>query len=168
MQRNSQVPFKIVLIVKPTDVLLCHAPSVAPLESSATPSTSASSYLPPTSHPRHPQAINPSADLALSKPQSSDSSQSSLSTKTASQGPSLTLFNLLQYASPFIFIPAYAEVSFPTCSAIYVRHPTTCPGYSEIPTPYDGDGEVIRLAWGWYSKVRPRMRSETQMAREPV
>ncbi|KAJ8582485.1 alpha-L RNA-binding motif-containing protein [Rhizopogon salebrosus TDB-379] len=102
-----------------------------------------------------------------SKPESSDPSQSSPFTKTASQGSSLTPFNLPQYASPFIFIPAYAEVSFPTCSAIYVRHPTARPGYSEIPTPYDADGEVIRLAWEWYSKVRPRTRSKSQMAREP-
>ncbi|KAG2029966.1 hypothetical protein BDR03DRAFT_975218 [Suillus americanus] len=89
--------------------------------------------------------------------------------KTESSDPksSLTPFNLPPYASPFIFIPAYAEVSFPTCSAIYVRHPTARPGYSEIPTPYDADGEVIRLAWEWYSKMRPRTRSKSQMAREP-
>ncbi|KAJ8592492.1 hypothetical protein M405DRAFT_812580, partial [Rhizopogon salebrosus TDB-379] len=102
-----------------------------------------------------------------SKPESSDPSQSSPSTKTAFQGPSLTPFNLPQYASPFIFIPAYAEVYFPTCSAIYVRHPTACLGHSEIPTPYDADGEAIWLAWEWYSKVCPRTRSKSQMAREP-
>ncbi|KAF8483403.1 hypothetical protein DFH94DRAFT_721516 [Russula ochroleuca] len=79
----------------------------------------------------------------------------------------LTPFNLPAYASPFIFIPAYLEVSFTTCSAIYVRHPTARPGYSEIPTPYDADGEVVRLAWEWYSKVRPRNRSKRQLAREP-
>jgi hypothetical protein len=79
----------------------------------------------------------------------------------------LTPFNLPAYASPFIFIPAYLEVSFPTCSAVYVRHPTARPGYSEIPTPYDADGEVVRLAWEWYSKVRPRNRSKCQLAREP-
>ncbi|KAJ8583274.1 hypothetical protein M405DRAFT_828964 [Rhizopogon salebrosus TDB-379] len=112
-----------------------------------------------------PQAVHYTLE---SKPQSSDPSQSSPSTKTASQGPSLTPFNLPRYASPFIFIPAYAEVSFPTCSTIYVRHPTARPGCSEIPTPYDADGEVIRLAWEWYSKVRPRTRSKSQMAREPV
>lgn len=71
------------------------------------------------------------------------------------------------YATPFIFIPAYLEVSFPTCSAIYLRHPTARPGYSEIPTPYDADGEVVRLAWEWYAKVRPRMRSRRQLARMP-
>lgn len=94
-------------------------------------------------------------------------SQSNPPTKLASTKSSLTPFNLPPYASPFIFIPAYAEVSFPTCSAIYVRHPTARPGYSEIPTPYDADGEVIRLAWEWYAKMRPRLRSKSQMAREP-
>jgi hypothetical protein len=79
----------------------------------------------------------------------------------------LTPFNLPAYASPFIFIPAYLEVSFVTCSVVYVRHPTARPGYSEIPTPYDADGEVVRLAWEWYSKVRPRNRSKRQLAREP-
>ena len=71
------------------------------------------------------------------------------------------------YSTPFIFIPAYLEVSFPSCSAIYLRHPTARPGYSEIPTPYDADGEVVRLAWEWYAKVRPRMRSKRQLARMP-
>lgn len=79
----------------------------------------------------------------------------------------LTPFNLPPYASPFIFVPAYLEVSYATCSVIYVRHPTARPGYSEIPTPYDADGEVVRLAWEWYSKVRPRNRSKRQLAREP-
>jgi len=79
----------------------------------------------------------------------------------------LTPFNLPACAAPFIFVPAYLEVSFPTCSVVYVRPPTARPGYSEIPTPYDADGEVVRLAWEWYSKVRPRNRSNRQLAREP-
>ncbi|KAG1813511.1 uncharacterized protein BJ212DRAFT_1447767 [Suillus subaureus] len=116
-------------------------------------------------------SVDPAAIRFLQEPGSSKAksevleslpAQSSASTKS-----SLTPFNLPPYASPFIFIPAYAEVSFPTCSAIYVRHPTARPGYSEIPTPYDADGEVIRLAWEWYSKMRPRTRSKSQMAREP-
>lgn len=84
-----------------------------------------------------------------------------------SEGKSLTPFTLPPYASPFLFIPAYIEVSFPTCSAVYVRHPTARPGYSEIPTPYDADGEIVRLAWEWYKKVRPRIRSKSQLARMP-
>jgi ribosomal protein S4 len=78
-----------------------------------------------------------------------------------------TPFYLPDYATPFVFVPAYLEVSFPTCSTVYLRHPTARPGYSEIPTPYDADGEVVRLAWEWYAKVRPRMRSKRQLARMP-
>jgi len=74
---------------------------------------------------------------------------------------------LPDYASPFIFIPAYLEVSFPVCSVIYVRHPTARRGYSEIPTPYDADGEIMRLAWEWYARVRPRMRSKRQLRSMP-
>jgi small subunit ribosomal protein S4 len=80
---------------------------------------------------------------------------------------SLTPFVLPDYAAPFIFIPAYIEPSFATCSAVYVRHPTARPGYSEIPTPYDADGEVIRLAWEWYAKRRSRMRSRSQLESMP-
>lgn len=80
---------------------------------------------------------------------------------------SVTPFVLPDYAAPFIFIPAYIEPSFATCSAVYVRHPTARPGYSEIPTPYDADGEVIRLAWEWYARRRSRMRSRSQLASMP-
>ena len=104
-----------------------------------------------------------SASAGKSVLQGSSNSQDSSSVKDKG----LTPFNLPAYASPFIFIPAYLEVSFPTCSVVYVRHPTARPGYSEIPTPYDADGEVVRLAWEWYSKVRPRNRSKRQLAREP-
>ncbi|KAF5366284.1 hypothetical protein D9758_005695 [Tetrapyrgos nigripes] len=80
----------------------------------------------------------------------------------------LTPFNLPHYASPWIFIPAYIEPNFATCSAVYVRHPTARPGYSEIPTPYEADGEVVRFAWEWYSKRRPRVRSQSKLARMPL
>lgn len=79
----------------------------------------------------------------------------------------LTPFHPPPYSAPWMFIPAYIEPSFATCSAIYLRHPTARPGYSEIPTPYDADGEVIRFAWEWYAKVRPRVRSKSQLARMP-
>lgn len=79
----------------------------------------------------------------------------------------LTPFYLPKYAAPWLFIPAYIEPNFATCSAIYVRHPTARPGYSEIPTPYDADGDVVRFAWEWYSKIRPRVRTKKQLARMP-
>lgn len=89
------------------------------------------------------------------------------SSRRSSKKSDLTPFYPPPYSAPFMFIPAYLEVSFLACSAIYLRHPTARPNYSEIPTPYDADGEVIRLAWEWYSRTRPRIRSKSQLARMP-
>ena len=116
--------------------------------------------------PRTPSADKSSEELAAEEPKDEIPASTEQSALVA-KDKTLTPFHLPAYASPFIFIPAYLEVSFPTCSVVYVRHPTARPGYSEIPTPYDADGEVVRLAWEWYSKVRPRNRSKRQLAREP-
>jgi hypothetical protein len=130
----------------------------------------------PFLRPRTPSTDQSSEELATddlenhtSNSTEESASQQSLHAQDSSsvKDKDLTPFNLPAYASPFIFIPAYLEVSFPTCSVVYVRNPTARPGYSEIPTPYDADGEVVRLAWEWYSKVRPRNRSKRQLAREP-
>jgi len=87
--------------------------------------------------------------------------------KNAEKKDELTPFKLPRYASPWLFIPAYIETSFLTCSAIYVRHPTARPGYSEIPTPYDADGALMRYAWEWYVQRRPRLRSKSHFSRMP-
>jgi len=116
--------------------------------------------------PRAPGADKSSEELAAEEPRDETPVLTEQPAPEA-KDKALTPFHLPAYASPFIFIPAYLEVSFPTCSAVYVRHPTARPGYSEIPTPYDADGEIVRLAWEWYSKVRPRNRSKRQLAREP-
>lgn len=63
-----------------------------------------------------------------------------------------THFTLPPYAAPHLFIPAYIEPSFKTCSAVYVRHPTARAGYSEIPSPYDADGEVLSLTWEFFKQ----------------
>ncbi|EOQ99692.1 hypothetical protein E3P92_01335 [Wallemia ichthyophaga] len=68
-------------------------------------------------------------------------------------------FHLPNYASPFLFIPPYIEPSFQTCSFIYLRHPTARPGYSEIPSPYAADGDVMKLAWEWYVGRQIRARN---------
>lgn len=71
-------------------------------------------------------------------------------------------FRLPPYASPFLFIPPYLEVSFRVCSLVYLRHPACGPGFCEIPTPWDADGEVMRLAWEWYTRqgLGRRVRQE--------
>ncbi|GBE84166.1 hypothetical protein BKA93DRAFT_929346 [Sparassis latifolia] len=103
-----------------------------------------------------------------SEPSATPSSNAARWTKVkrARRG-NLTPFHPPPYSAPFLFVPAYIEPSFATCSAIYLRHPTARPGYSEIPTPFDADGEIVRSAWEWYSEVRPRMRSKSQLARMP-
>ncbi|KAJ7054077.1 hypothetical protein C8F01DRAFT_1259830 [Mycena amicta] len=110
-------------------------------------------------------SVRPSAMLML-RPQKTAGESDNITARPDAP-PDLTPFNLPFYASPWLFIPAYVEVSFPTCSAIYVRHPTARPQYSEIPTPYDADGEVIRAAWEWYLQNRSRKRTEWQWSRMP-
>ncbi|OSC98861.1 alpha-L RNA-binding motif-containing protein [Trametes coccinea BRFM310] len=107
------------------------------------------------------------AEADTKKSKSRKNSQSDWKSSRPSAGSDLTPFHPPPYASPFMFIPAYLEPSFSTCSVIYLRHPTARPGYSEIPTPWDADGEVVRLAWEWYSKRRMRIRSKSQLARMP-
>lgn len=63
-------------------------------------------------------------------------------------------FRLPDYAAPFVFIPSYLEVSFATCSAIFLRHPIAGSGFSEIPTPYAADGEVMKLTWVRFIRFR--------------
>ena len=57
-------------------------------------------------------------------PEESKEFDESSSTPTALHDKS---FHLPPYASPFLFLPAYLEVSYQTCSFIYVRHPTARP-----------------------------------------
>ncbi|KAF8066777.1 nam9 protein [Lyophyllum atratum] len=108
-------------------------------------------------------------DATFSQAEATTEATAEAPVETKPTGPDvgITPFYLPHFASPWLFIPAYIEPCFTTCSAIYVRHPTARPGYSEIPTPYDADGEVVRFAWEWYVQRRPRMRTKAQLARMP-
>lgn len=102
--------------------------------------------------------------------QSADDSQTSTTTTAATptapmKTPKAPTFSFPPYASPFLFLPAYIEANPATCSAIYVRHPTARPGYSEVPSPFDAGGEVMRFAWEWYAKRRSRERKGGIMSR---
>src|SRR5277367_193436 len=72
-----------------------------------------------------------------------DESTSKPTTKKAKPHTGLTPFNLPPFSAPFIFIPAYIEPSFSTCSAIYVRHPTARPG---IPRFRHRMTQMVRLS----------------------
>lgn len=80
--------------------------------------------------------------------------------KAAKSDKPTTFFHLPDYASPNIFVPAYILPSYLTCSAVYVRHPTARPNYSEIPTPFDADGPLQSLTWEWFQQVAPRMKPQ--------
>jgi hypothetical protein len=115
-----------------------------------------------------------SGDSVTAEATSSDASSSELppSTQTSTQStpppsPAQTElasshFTLPPFAQPHIFIPAYLQPSFLTCSCVYVRHPTARPRYSEIPSPFDAGGELMSLGWEWYTKMAPRMRGRAQ------
>jgi hypothetical protein len=139
----------------------------------ATPEAEAESAAPPTPEVEAAES-EASSETSESEPESESTDDTKMVHKpkpkavtTTSKASKPTPFFLPQYASPWLYIPAYIEVSFATCSAVYVRHPTARPGYSEIPTPYDADGAVIRFAWEWYVQRMPRMRSQSQLARAP-
>ncbi|RXK40996.1 hypothetical protein M231_01626 [Tremella mesenterica] len=93
--------------------------------------------------------------------------QSKLAQKPKSKPPANSHFTLPPYASPHIFVPAYILPSYLTCSAVYVRHPTARPGYSEIPTPFDAGGEIMKLSWEWFSRKAPRMRNRVNRWMNP-
>ncbi|CCK72016.1 mitochondrial 37S ribosomal protein uS4m KNAG_0I02300 [Huiozyma naganishii CBS 8797] len=42
-----------------------------------------------------------------------------------------------QFLAPFAILPHHIEVSFKTCTAIYLRDPVARPGHSEVITPFD-------------------------------
>lgn len=83
-------------------------------------------------------------------------------------------FSLPPYASPFLFIPPNLEVSFRLTSFVFLRAPACGPGYSEVPTPWNADGEVARLAWEWYTKqgqgkrIRRERKDEAVRRRERI
>ncbi|GAA5854438.1 hypothetical protein JCM8547_001822 [Rhodosporidiobolus lusitaniae] len=101
-----------------------------------------------------PPKARKGATASETPPDSADSSApSTLASSSSSPSSRALRFELPDYASPFLFIPPYLEPSFSTCSAIYLRHPTARPGVSEVATPYEADGEVMRLAWEYYASL---------------
>jgi hypothetical protein len=115
------------------------------------------------SDPTSPEQAELSSSGTETTP-SDSASPSPTSTPTPETTPEkpTSFFTLPPYASPHIFVPAYILPSYLTCSAVYVRHPTARPGYSEIPSPYDAGGEAMSLGWEWFVKKAPRMRGRTE------
>ncbi|WWC69205.1 mitochondrial 37S ribosomal protein uS4m [Kwoniella pini CBS 10737] len=103
-----------------------------------------------------------SGDADSSSPtEASAASQTPTSTSLPESSSATSHFHLPSYAQPHIFVPAYILPSYLSCSAVYVRHPTARPGYSEIPSPYDAGGELMSLGWEYFKRSMPRMRRKT-------
>lgn len=66
--------------------------------------------------------------------------------------PYATPWRPRDYMSAFAFIPRYLEVNQNICAAVYLRHPVTRPGVSEVPTPFPES--VGQAAFAWYLRRR--------------
>lgn len=131
-----------------------------------------------TSSEASPAEASASSDGESSEP-STESAPATSSDKGKSREkvlpPGVHPFTLPDYAAPFLFIPPYLEVSFTTCSTIYVRHPTIVPSRTtspdgktrwtfrtDLPSPYPAGGELYSMAWEHYTRNAPRTRADAR------
>jgi hypothetical protein len=70
----------------------------------------------------------------------------------AEQHPNALPFREVPWMSPFMFLPPYLEVSYKTCSLIFLRPPLPQPDRVEIPSPHPP--ELHSLAYEWYSGIK--------------
>lgn len=63
-----------------------------------------------------------------------------------------------------MFIPAYLEVSYSACSAVFLRSPLPQPGRVEVPSPLPPN--VHQLGFEWYATIK-RRRTATNV-RAPI
>lgn len=142
------------------------------------------------------EASNPDAASATSsekgkgKAREAPAATDSRAKQGASLPPGVRPFNLPPYAAPFLFIPGHLEVSFTTCSAIYMRHPTVTNApltrastagsrtpaspssasssvayHTDIASPFPATGEIFSMAWEHYTRTAPRTRSDVRRQR---
>ena len=126
------------------------------------------------------------ADPAKREPESAAAEvKREISSRVAPPLPKGVLpFTLPAYAAPHLFVPGHLEVSFATCSLIFLREPTilTARGgrgaderaeapaesrfHSDLASPYAAGGDLFALAWEHYARAAPRMRAEVRRERE--
>ncbi|KAI3623472.1 hypothetical protein GLX27_004425 [Malassezia furfur] len=165
------------------------APDAAPA-AEASANTDAAQAAAPESSAEQPTgeaaeaAAEPTMEQSPEQPAAPAAEGTASETKQASAEstlpPGVLPFHLPPFSAPFLFIPPYLDVSFRTCSAIYMRHPTLTSHLvrsrdnradgkqpraqrvfqSDIPTPYPAGGEMYGLAWEFYVRNAPRVRGE--------
>ncbi|KAK4054521.1 hypothetical protein OIV83_001015 [Microbotryomycetes sp. JL201] len=139
------------ILLKPGDLISVDPEAVSTLKPNKTAITAEPSEK-DTEQSQDASSSSETDASAAAEPPSSTAPQSS----SAARGKKPLRFELPEYASPFLFVPAYLEVSWTTCSAVYLRDPSPGPGMSEVPSPYEADGEVMRLAWEYYVSLGRR------------
>ncbi|KAL4399332.1 mitochondrial small ribosomal subunit protein [Malassezia pachydermatis] len=155
--------------------------------------TAASEEANPTEEAKSNEASEESTEATTSASETENSSSTETSDSHSESTPSaksetennglpqgVLPFNLPPFAAPFLFIPSYLDVSFRTCSAIYLHHPSlttqlvrsrdggnasakTHSEYqyrTEIPSPYPAGGDMFGLAWELYVRNAPRVRAD--------
>ncbi|KAJ3080847.1 mitochondrial 37S ribosomal protein nam9, partial [Rhizoclosmatium hyalinum] len=71
----------------------------------------------------------------------------------------------LPFMAPWMFIPAYLEVCYNTCSTVFLRTPLPQPNSVEIPSPHAPD--MHALAYEWYSSIK-RSKTKRPPPAEPL
>jgi hypothetical protein len=61
-------------------------------------------------------------------------------------------FNPIPYMTPWMFVPAYIEVDYNTCSVVLLRSPLQQANEVEIPSPFPPRWH--QLVYEWYSTLR--------------
>jgi hypothetical protein len=61
-------------------------------------------------------------------------------------------FKPIEYMAPWMFIPAYLEVCYATCSTVFLRSPLVQPKLMEIPSPYPPNWH--QLVYEWYASIK--------------
>lgn len=58
------------------------------------------------------------------------------------------------FMAPWMFIPPYLEVNYPTCSTVFLRSPLPQPDRVEVPSPLPPS--VHQLGFEWYNTIKRR------------
>ncbi|KAJ3223662.1 mitochondrial 37S ribosomal protein nam9 [Clydaea vesicula] len=64
-----------------------------------------------------------------------------------------------KYMAPWMFVPEYLEVNYPTCSTVFLRSPLPQPSRVEIPSPLDPT--THQLGFEWYATIKRRKTRKT-------
>ena len=139
-----------VFAVDPEAVMMCVSP---PTEMSATTTTTATSSEGQEAEVEAGAATEEStADEAAT---SDDTGSSATGNKSAARRQAwldigASNFHPKPFMSAFAFVPAYLEVAYDTCSAVYLRDPVARPGRTEVPSPFGP--QTHALAYSYYQR----------------